>query len=38
MFDRIAVAVTWTWIVGMFLGIAFMAGAVVYAMVMAMIG
>jgi hypothetical protein len=38
MFDRIAVAVTWTWIIGMFLGIAFMAVAVVYATVMAMIG
>jgi hypothetical protein len=38
MFDRIAVAVTWTWIVGMFLGIAFMAVAVIYAAVSSMIG
>ena len=38
MFDRITVAVTWIWIIGMFLGIAFMAVAVIYAAVSSMIG
>lgn len=38
MFDRIAAMVTWTGLASIFLGIVFMAGAVLYAAVAAMIG
>ena len=38
MFDRIAAVVTWTGLGSIFLGILFMALAVLYAIVTAMIG